>query len=89
MKAILEIQNLKCSGCESTITKKLRTLPFVNNLEINVDNNTVSFDALPPEEAEQVVLKLSELGYPVLDKKNSLRKKAKSYISCAIGRIQK
>lgn len=89
MKTTLEIQNLKCGGCESTIKKKLRNLPFVSNLEINIDNSTVSFDALPPEETERVVIKLSELGYPVLDEKNSLGKKAKSYISCAIGRIQK
>ena len=87
MKTILEIQNLKCGGCESMIRKKLRKLPFVCNLEINFDNNTVSFDGLPPEETARVVLKLSELGYPVLNKKNSLGKKAKSYISCAIGRM--
>ena len=89
MKTILEIQNLKCSGCENTIAKKLNTLPFVSNLEINVDNSTVSFDAVPPNDTERVVLKLSELGYPVLEERNSLGKKAKSYLSCTIGRIQK
>lgn len=74
MKTTLDIQNLKCGGCENTIVKKLNNLPFVNNLDIEVDNSTVSFDALPPEETERVVLKLSELGYPVLDEKKSLGK---------------
>lgn len=89
MTTTLEIQNLKCSGCENTISKKLGALPFVSNLKINGHTSSVNFDALPPEDTERVVLKLSELGYPVVNERNSFGKKAKSYLSCAIGRIQK
>lgn len=89
MKTILEVQNLKCGGCENTIAKKLSNLPFVNSLEIDVETSKVSFDALPPEDTVLVMLKLSNLGYPVIDERNSLGKKAKSYLSCAIGRVQK
>lgn len=89
MKTILKIQNLKCGGCENTIRKKLNRLPFLNDLDINLEDSTVSFKAIPPEDMELVVLKLSELGYPVSDETNSFGKKAKSYLSCAIGRIQK
>lgn len=89
MKTILEIQNLKCGGCESTIRKKLNMLPFVNNLDVNLEDSTISFKAIPPEDTEQLIQRLSELGYPVSDETNSLGKKVKSYVSCAIGRIQK
>ena len=89
MKTTLEVQNLKCSGCVNTIVKKLNNLPLVSNLEIDIDSSTVSFNAIPPEETERVVQRLSELGYPLLEEKNSLGKVAKSYISCAIGRVQR
>lgn len=89
MKTILEIQNLKCGGCESTIRKKLNMLPFVNDLDINLEDSTISFKSIPPEETERVIQRLSELGYPVSDEANSLGKKAKSFVSCVIGRIQK
>ena len=67
MKTTLEVQNLKCGGCGKTIVKKLSNLPFVSNLEIDVDSNTVSFDAIPPDDTKRVVLRLSEIGYPVLE----------------------
>ena len=50
MKTTLEIQNLKCGGCENTIKKRLGNLQFVKNLEINVDDSTVNFDVLPAED---------------------------------------
>ena len=89
MKTILEIQNLKCGGCKNTIRRKLYSLPFVNNLDIDLENSTISFEAIPPEDTGRVILKLSELGYPVTDERNGLGKKVKSYVSCAIGRIHK
>lgn len=89
MKTTLEIQNLKCGGCESTIRKKLNKLPFINDLDINLEDSTVSFKAIPLKDTERVIERLSELGYPAVDATNSLRKRAQSYLSCAIGRIQK
>ncbi|WP_394973033.1 heavy-metal-associated domain-containing protein [uncultured Croceitalea sp.] len=89
MKTILEIQNLKCGGCENTIRKKLSKLHFINNLNINLEESAISFAPISREETTLVALKLSEMGYPVRDETNSLAKKVKSYMSCAIGRIQK
>lgn len=89
MKTILEIQNLKCGGCENTIRTSLSSIPFLNNLDIDVENGTVGFAALTPEDTERVIRKLSELGYPLSDEKNSLGKRAKSYVSCAMGRFKK
>lgn len=89
MKTTLEIQNLKCGGCVNTIRKQLNKLPYINRLEIDIDESTVSFEAVLPSDFERIVQKLSALGYPVADEKNSIGKKAKSYIRCAIGRTHK
>ena len=44
-------------------------------------NTTKEFDA--------VKTKLSDLGYPMVGEQNSLPKKAKSFVSCAVGRMTK
>ena len=36
-----------------------------------------------------VKTKLSDLGYPMVGEQNSLPKKAKSFVSCAVGRMTK
>ncbi len=54
-----------------------------------MEENVISYEAIATNETEQVVLKLSELGYPVSNETNSFGKKIKSYMSCAVGRIRK
>ncbi|MFS4467886.1 heavy-metal-associated domain-containing protein [Maribacter sp. 2210JD10-5] len=87
MKTILKIQNLKCEGCGNTIRKKLNKLPYVEDLNVMIEDGIVSFNTVSHNETERIALELSEMGYPVSDEKNSLGKKAKSFVSCAIGRI--
>ncbi|UPQ79195.1 heavy-metal-associated domain-containing protein [Flavobacterium azooxidireducens] len=87
MKASLKIQNLKCHGCANTITKKLTLLENISDVEVNNDEQIVSFRY--ENEADLVVVKatLHSLGYPEVGETNSLSEKAKSYVSCAIGRM--
>lgn len=87
MRTVLEIQNLKCDGCQNTIKKSLDNLQFLKNIDICVEDSTVSFDTLSPDDLVVVKLQLSKLGYPVAEDANSLGKKAKSYYSCALGRF--
>ncbi|EDP71647.1 Heavy metal transport/detoxification protein [Flavobacteriales bacterium ALC-1] len=89
MKNTLQIQNLKCSGCANTIITQLSKLDGVS--AVSVDNNTdeVSFVYGSNSELESVRKKLSDLGYPILGEANSLPKKAKSFVSCAVGRMSK
>jgi len=89
MKTIFEIQNLKCGGCENTIKKNLNKFEFVNNLEVDTERSTVSMDALLPDCIDFVIRALSNMGYPIIEETNSLSKKTRSFVSCAIGRIQK
>ncbi len=87
MTQTVEIQNLKCGGCENTIRKNLNKFEFVRNLEVDVQKGTVSLDALPPDYLVFVKRVLSNMGYPVVEDGNSVGKKVKSYVSCALGRM--
>ncbi len=89
MKTTVSIQNLKCNGCESTIAKKLHTLKGIKNIAVNIQDCTVSFSYDTKDGIETVQKELTKLGYPIQGDKNSFGKKAKSYVSCAIGRMNK
>ena len=88
MKTNLIIQNLKCGGCEATILERLAKLTSINNVSIVQEESIVSFEYTSDENIETVKRELSKLGYPVIGEKNNLTKKAKSYVSCAIGKMK-
>ncbi len=87
MKTTLEIQNLKCGGCAHTIVTKLNDLLDVSDVEVNNDNHSVTFTHTTERSIIETETLLAKLGYPVIGKKNALTTKAKSFVSCAIGRI--
>jgi copper chaperone len=89
MKTTLKIQNLKCGGCAHTIISKLNGLKGIQNVSVNIETNTISFDNELPNEIETATTLLSQLGYPVDGDANSIGKKAKSFVSCAVGRMAK
>ena len=87
MKTTIPIQNLKCGGCANTITKGISTIDAIKNISVNVVDNTVTFSHETEEQVNEVKNKLKSLGYPVDGEANTLGDKAKSYVSCAIGKI--
>jgi copper chaperone CopZ len=87
MTTTLNIQNLKCHGCANTITKRLSELDDVTNVTVNNENDSVAFDHKQDTTVDSVSQLLSQLGYPIDGENNSLGKKAKSFVSCAIGRM--
>lgn len=89
MKTTLEIQNLKCGGCAHTIISKLNDLKGIQNVSVNTETNTVSLENELPNGVESATTLLSKLGYPVDGDTNSIGKKAKSFVSCAVGRMAK
>ena len=89
MKTAIIIQNLKCGGCAHTITTKLSELDFISDLNVDVDESKVSFNYTNEMDAIKVKEKLKALGYPSIDDANSLTTKAKSFVSCATGKISK
>lgn len=82
------IENLKCSGCTSTIKNAISSLLGVN--EVSVDNDHFSISVKYYSHIishEEIAQKLATIGYPEVGDSNSLLTKAKSYVSCAIGRL--
>ncbi|MDB2570987.1 MAG: heavy-metal-associated domain-containing protein [Polaribacter sp.] len=83
---VIKIENLKCGGCAATIKKGLLSIENVSDVLVDVANDTVSITS------ENVLIdvikeKLSKLGYPEVGDKNTIVHKAKSFVSCAVGRI--
>jgi len=89
MKNTLKIQNLKCGGCANTIVTQLSKLDGISEVVVDNDTDEVSFLTSTENDIEAVKSKLSHLGYPILGDANSLPKKAKSFVSCAVGRMSK
>lgn len=87
MKTTIHIQNLKCGGCANTITKGISSIETINNIAVNVEDSSVTFDYASDEKLIEVKEKLKSLGYPEDGEANSLTAKAKSYVSCAIGKL--
>ncbi|ULC58804.1 heavy-metal-associated domain-containing protein [Flaviramulus sp. BrNp1-15] len=87
MTTILEIQNLKCNGCANTIINKLNNLDNIHEVSVDNETNTVSFNYSNDEQLELVKKTLVNIGYPVVGDKNAITTKAKSFVSCAIGRM--
>ncbi|MFY7671957.1 heavy-metal-associated domain-containing protein [Tenacibaculum sp. MEBiC06402] len=83
----INIENLKCGGCANTIKNGLSEIKGVDNINVNVEDSKVLFHA-PDTLVEKVKDKLSKLGYPEVGDENNLLHKAKSFVSCAVGRIK-
>ena len=81
----IKIVNVKCGGCEKTITSALNKIGM-KNVSVNVENQEVSFEG----DAELAKEKLVKIGYPEAGSKaaKSLLKKAQSFASCAMGKVK-
>ena len=86
MKSIT-IQNLKCGGCANTIQNALAKIGGLSDVTIDVDNSIIEYNIQSFQAELDMKEKLSSLGYPGIEDENTLAKKAKSYISCAVGRV--
>lgn len=85
---IYPLLNLKCGGCVSSITKGVESIYGISNVNVLLEDSTVQFDYSSNDQLEAVHQKLNSMGYPINQDENSLLKKAKSYVSCAIGRME-
>ncbi|CDS93168.1 MAG TPA: heavy metal-associated domain-containing protein [Chryseobacterium sp.] len=84
MRHNITVENIKCGGCMNSIKTALMKINGAENVSIDKDTETVTIDAT----VEKIILinALSKMGYPEKGN-NDLLKKAKSYVSCAIGKI--
>ncbi|MCF8274093.1 MAG: heavy-metal-associated domain-containing protein [Flavobacteriaceae bacterium] len=84
MKHFFEVENIKCGGCVNSIKTALLKLDNVEDIIIDKDVDSVT--VVGNIERSILIKKLNELGYPEKGN-NTLIKTAKSYVSCAMGRM--
>ena len=89
MKTSIIVQNLKCGGCANTINNKLSEIENISDIEVKVEESKVSFNYSKEADAFAVKDTLKALGYPSIDDDNNLVSKAKSFVSCATGKLSK
>jgi copper chaperone len=85
----IEIENLKCGGCARSIVKGLAEVPGVSDVEVDHVLQQVRFSGDPAIRA-RVADKLRAMGYPEKGSLHGLQAgvaNAKSFVSCAIGRM--
>ncbi len=90
MKTIIAVDNLKCGGCAGSIKNGLRSFLEVQEVVVDLDNEKVEVQHLDTLPIEIIKKKLQSMGYPEKGSTHGLNKLAagaKSYISCAIGKI--
>ena len=85
----ITIANLKCSGCESTITKSLMGINGVESVKVDHETDTITVEHADDLERKALTAKLHNLGYPEATEENGLLLKIKSYASCMVGRLDK
>lgn len=86
----IEIENLKCGGCASTIKNALKNFSEISDVQIDKDQDTVHLVHSEALDLAKVKDKLFSLGYPEKGSVNGLKglgAKAVSYVSCAVGKL--
>jgi len=87
----INVDNIKCGGCAHTISSKLAALEGVGGVEVSVEEGRVDVDA-DPGLRETIAQTLKSLGYPetgTVAGMDNVKAKAVSFVSCAIGRMEK
>ncbi len=85
----IAVENIKCGGCASTITKKLTEAFDTKTIKVDVEQGLINID-IEDSRREEVSQMLLSLGYPETDSVHgfdSAKAKAKSFVSCAIGKM--
>ena len=90
MKQTLEVLNVKCGGCASTLIKSLKDEFGEVTVDLDVHPRKITLD-IENDKLEALKLKLRSLGYPLsTDELSGFEKAAttaKSFVSCAIGKF--
>lgn len=89
MSWTVTVENIKCGGCANSIRKAVGAIDGVTGVEVDVEKGDIRVEA-PEASRTAVVKRLLELGYPesgAVSGIGSAAAKAKSFVSCAIGRV--
>lgn len=84
---ILEILNLKCGGCTNSIKKGMLAIEGVTEVSVDLETSKVTINSEDATVLINVKSKLASMGYPEVGDANTIIHKAKSFVSCATGRM--
>ncbi|MDT0556191.1 heavy-metal-associated domain-containing protein [Patiriisocius hiemis] len=87
MKTTLKLQNVKCGGCTNGIAVRLLKISGINDVQIGDGSSEVSFTYETVNDLAIVERTLTQMGYPPEGLENTIRNKAKSFVSCATGKM--
>tara|TARA_R110002051_G_C8678847_1_gene491471 strand:- start:976 stop:1248 length:273 start_codon:yes stop_codon:yes gene_type:complete len=87
MKTTLKLQNIKCGGCTNSIAIRLLKLSGINEVQVSDETSEVSFSYETVNDLYIVERMLTQMGYPPEGAENTVVNKAKSFISCATGKL--
>ena len=90
MKISINVENIRCGGCANTITKKLKALDGINDVEVAIEDQIVTIDTDNEAMREPAAKALFAMGYPEkgsVEGVEALKEKAKSVVSCAVGKM--
>ncbi len=91
MQKSFKVLNVKCGGCASTIKESLREEFGEVDVDLMQEPRVITLEIKDEEAQKSFRKKIKSLGYPMEDEelctftKGGL--KAKSFISCAIGKM--
>jgi len=90
MKQTFEVINVKCGGCASTLKTSLKDEFGDVEVNLDVEPRQITLDIEEPA-IPALRTKLKKLGYPMSDedlsKMEGFSTTAKSYVSCAVGKM--
>jgi copper chaperone len=86
----IAVDNLKCGGCENTIKTALKKMKGVEKVFINTESGEVNVVHDAGVTRHMITRTLKSLGYPetgTTEGLDALLTNAKSFVSCATGRL--
>ena len=90
MKQTFEVINVKCGGCASTLTEKLKDEFGTVEVNLEVEPRQITVD-IEENQLDDLAATLKKLGYPLVSEEmgfvDSTAAKAKSFVSCAVGKM--
>jgi len=90
VKNTYQVKNVKCGGCANTLKKSLLEEFGEVEVDLEVEPRKITLD-MGDKDEEQLKLKLRKLGYPLVTDElstfSTVSTTAKSFVSCAIGKM--
>jgi copper chaperone len=83
----IEVENVKCGGCAGSIRTRLMDKEGIEDVQVDIEEGRISIQG-DISDIEGIISNLSAMGYPPKGSPNDVITRAKSFISCATGRLR-